>query len=106
MPDGFDFPNAPTIGDRVQAPNSAWWRWDGTKWIADNAGVTSAGGSGTVSLVGTGTGQGDGMAVQSAQSFATAAIDTTQAQPIIISGQLALGTETITLERYELMLMP
>jgi hypothetical protein len=36
----------------------------------------------------------------------TSAVDTSAAQDLVITGQLALGTETITLENYEVWLLP
>lgn len=36
----------------------------------------------------------------------TGTIDTSQAQDLVLSGQLALGTETLTLENYEVWLTP
>jgi hypothetical protein len=36
----------------------------------------------------------------------TGAFDTTQAQTILITGQLAVGTETLTLERYTVEIVP
>jgi hypothetical protein len=42
----------------------------------------------------------------STTSPATGTIDTTQAQTILITGQLAVGTETLTLERYTVEVIP
>ncbi len=52
------------------------------------------------SQVGMATGAGTGGFTESTSAIATAAIDTTAATDIVITGQLALGTETITLESY------
>jgi hypothetical protein len=42
----------------------------------------------------------------SGAAIATSAVDTSVAVDLVISGQLALGTETITLESYEVWLLP
>lgn len=42
----------------------------------------------------------------SGNALVTGAVDTSAAQDIVISGQLALNTETITLESYEVWLLP
>lgn len=41
-----------------------------------------------------------------AAALSTSAVDTSAAQDLVISGQLALGTETISLESYEVWLLP
>lgn len=76
----FDFPNAPLAGTRVQAPNGAYWRYDGSKWIADSAGAPTGGGSGTVTNIGTGTGLTGG--------------------PITTTGTIALGNTAVTAGSY------
>jgi hypothetical protein len=44
--------------------------------------------------------------VMAVLSATTSAIDMTQAQDLVITGQLALGTETLTLDNYEVWLLP
>lgn len=46
----YDFPNSPTIGQRVTMPDSTVRSWDGTKWRASSA--TGSYTAGTVNIVG------------------------------------------------------
>lgn len=62
-----------------------------TQWTNRNA---------TNSQVGMATGAGTGGFTESTSAIATAAIDTTAATDVVITGQLATGTDTLTLESY------